>query len=236
MDDEGSHGGRVLPELSNVELVTRLRTEGCAGVLWLRTAERMIGYATGTLRGRLHDGSINTKLARLGCPVRLSHLEQEHLRTHLTDRDDLVQDAVFAGLLRLRDHGILGDQWDPAKGADLMTYFVNGCVLNLPSPLRRWRTRRAATLPVIAYEPADLEALAALDSPTTDPALVAHDRAALQLLLDELPPEIVGPARRVAHDGLTWADACRREGMSPRVVEGHLRRYRRGTSRSEENR
>ena len=87
MDDaEPSHGGRILPELSNIELVARLQMSRCTGVLWLRTADRVVSYGTGTLRRRLLDGSINTKLARLRCPVQLSTAEREHLRIHLLER------------------------------------------------------------------------------------------------------------------------------------------------------
>lgn len=237
MDDaEPSHGGRILPELSNVELVARLRTSRCTGVLWLRTADRVVTYATGTLRRQLLDGSINTKLARLRCPVQLGIVEREHLRAHPVERDDLVQDAVFAALLRLREHGILGGEWDPAKGADLMTYFVNGCLLALPNPLRDWRRHRTPGLPTVVYDAADIDALAALSSPDSDPARDVHDRAALEELLAGLPPEIVDIARSVACDGLSWADACRRHRVSPRVVEGHLRRYRRRHHRPEEDR
>ena len=237
MDDiEPSHGGRTLPELSNLELVSRLQMSRCSGVLWIRTVDRVVSYGTGTLRRQLLDGSINTKLARLRCPVQLSTAEREHLRGHPVECDDLVQDAVFAGLLRLRDRGILGGEWDPAKGADLMTYFVNGCLLALPNPIRDWRKHRTAALPTIVYDAADLDALAALSSPDGDPARDVHDRAALEELLAGLPPEIVDVARGVACDGLSWADACRRHGVSPRVVEGHLRRYRQRHRRPEEDR
>lgn len=240
MDDaDPSHDGRVVPELSNLELVERLRRTCCTGVLWLRTVDRVVSYGTGTLRRQLIDGSVNTKLARLGRPVRLSPAEREHLYAHPLERDDLVQDAVFAGLLLLRDHGIMAGGWDPAKGADLMTYFVNGCLLSLPNPLRDWRKHRTAGVATVVHDAADLDALAALaafGAPDGDPAWDVHDRAALEELLAALPQPIVDVARSVACDGLSWADACRRHPISPRVVEGHLRRYRRRHRAPEEDR
>ena len=237
MDDgEPSHSGRVVPELSNLELVVRLRKCRCTGVLWLRAVDRVVSYGTCTLRRQLLDGSVNAKLARLGRPVQLSAPEREYLRGHLTERDDLVQDAVFAGLLLLRDRAILGVEWDPARGADLMTYFVNGCLLSLANPIRDWRRHRTVTVTTVAYDAADLDALTALDALHGDPAWGVHDRAALDDLLAQLPPTITEVARSVAYDGLNWADACRRHRVSPRVVEGHLRRYRRRHRRLEEDR
>jgi DNA-directed RNA polymerase specialized sigma24 family protein len=60
-----------------------------------------------------------------------------------------------------------------------------------------------------------------------DPSLRALDDAALDALLASLPPQIARVARTVACDGITWAAACRRHSVSPRMVEGHLRRLRR---------
>jgi DNA-directed RNA polymerase specialized sigma24 family protein len=233
-DAESPHGSRVVPELSNLDLVGCLKQNGCTGVLWLRTVDRVVSYGTGTLRRQMVDGSVNSKLARLRCPIRLGPSEREHLRAHPHERDDLVQDAVFAGLVRLRDRGILGGEWDPAKGADLMTYFVNGCLLSLPNPMREWRRQRTAAVPTITYDAADLDALRALTSLEADPVWSIQDRDALEELLAGLPPTIVDVARSVACDGLNWADACRRHRLSPRLVEGHLRRYRRRYRRPEE--
>ena len=237
MDDgDPSHSGRILPELSNLELVVRLRKCRCTGVLWLRTVDRVVSYGTGTLRRQLLDGSVNVKLAELGRPMHLSVAERDYLRTHLAERDDLVEDAVFGGLLLLRERAVLGVEWDPARGADLMTYFVNGCLLNLLNPVRDWRHHRRAVVSTVAYDGVDLDALDVLGSPHGDPAWDVHDRAALEDLLAALPPTITEVARSVACDGLSWADACRRHRVSPRAVEGHLRRYRRRHCRLEEDR
>lgn len=233
MDDDGgpSYDGRVLPELSNVELVARLRKSRCTGVLWTRAVDRFVSCGVRTLRKQIADGSVNAKLVELRRPVHLTIVEREHLRAHPDERDDLVLDAVFAGLLLLRDRGILDGRWDPAKGADLMTYFVNACLLGLPNPVGTWRTRRAAQPRITASDPDDLAA--AFADLEADPALRSQDGADLEALLATLPPEIADVARLVACEGMTWAEACRRHGVNPRVVEGHLRRYRRRPRRTE---
>jgi hypothetical protein len=235
VDDDGelSYDGRVLPELSNVELVARLRKSGCTGMLWLRAVDRFVSCGVRTLRRQIADGSVNPKLVELRRPVHLSSTEREHLRAHPEERDDLVLDAVFAGLVLLRDRGIIDGGWDPAKGADLMTYFVNACLLGLSNPVGTWRTRRAALLRTVASDPDDLAAvLADLDA---DPSLSVQDDAGLEALLATLPPEIADVARLVACEGVTWAEASRRRGVSPRLVEGHLRRYRRRPRRAEDD-
>jgi hypothetical protein len=216
-------GGQVLPAVSNLELVVRLRKSGCSGVLWLQTVDRLVGYGVGTLHRLLLDGSINAKLARLGRPVQLSAAELEHLAASQEERDDLVRDAVFTGLVLFRDRGIADGTWSPERGADLMTYFVNACLLALPNIVGSWRTRRARTPPIVPHH-VELESFAMAGD---DPSLRALDDAALDALLASLPPQIARVARTVACDGITWAAACRRHSVSPRMVEGHLRRLRR---------
>lgn len=88
----------------------------------------------------------------------------------------------------------------------------------------------------VAYDDSDLDVLVAQRSPDGDPAREVHDRLALDELLAGLPAPVVDAARSVAHGGLSWADACRQQGISPRVVEGHLRRYRHRRAALEEDR
>jgi hypothetical protein len=224
-------GGRVLAELSNVELVARLQKSGCTGVLWTRAVDVLVSYGVRTLRRQVADGTVNAKLDELRRPVHLTGAERDHLRAHPEELDDLVLDAVLAGIVLLRRRTIVDGRWDPGKGADLMTYFVNGCLLGLPNPVGTWRTRRARMPRTVDYTADDAAVLADL---AADPSLRAQHVADLETLIATLPVEIAGVARLVACDGVTWAEACRRHGVSPRVVERHLHHYRR-RSRPTEN-
>lgn len=225
-------GGRVLAELSNVELVARLQKNGCTGILWVRAVDALVSCGVRTLRRQVTDGTVNAKLDALRRPVHLTGAERDHLRAHPEELDDLVLDAVLTGLVLLRDRAILDGRWDPGKGADLMTYFVNGCLLGFPNPVGAWRTRRARAPRTVEYTADDAAVLADL---AADPSLRAQDAAALEALLATFPAEIAGVARLVACDGVTWAEACRRHGVSPRTVERHLRRYRRRSRATEDD-
>ncbi len=216
-------GGRVLPDLSNLELVALLRDRGFEGAQQAAAVARLVAYATGTLRRAVTDGSVNASLARLGRPVNLSEAERMYLGRDRERRDDMVTDAVAAGFVILRDRGIRNGGWDPSRGADLKTYFVTGCLLALPNLVRVWRRELAARVPSYPYDPADLAVLAALDDDAAGGWIAAEE---LDALIDRLPEGIADVARRVAVEGVTWAQACRAEGMNPRVVEGRMRRYR----------
>ena len=190
-------GGQVLPAVSNLELVARLRKNGCSGVLWLQTVDRLVGYGVGTLHRLLLDGSINAKLARLGRPVQLSAAELEHLAVSQEERDDLVRDAVFTGLLLLRDRGITDGTWSPERGADLMTYFVNACLLALPNIVGSWRTRRAKTPPTVLWRRHAVRDVADVADPVVVAdvldRLAAHDRGSGGLHRGAGLGPVVGP-------------------------------------------
>lgn len=219
--------GRIFSELSNVELAERLKTRHCTGLLWLGTVDCLVGYGRATLRRQIRDGTVELRTRQLRRTVQLTESEREYLHEHPEKRDDLVNEAVATGLRLFRDRGILGGEWDPEKGADMKTYFVNGCLLGLATPVDMWRRTRSRSVPTISYDPTLPSVLAALAALDGDPALRLANGAELDTFLAAWPSDLVAVARTVAVEDVSWRSACRRHHVDPRRLERHLAAYRR---------
>lgn len=226
--------GRIFPELSNVELAERLKTRRCTGLLWLATVDCLVGYGRATLHRQIGDGTVNAKTRQLRRPVELTEAEREYLREHPEKRDDLVNEAAATGLRLFRDRGILGGEWDPERGADVKTYFVNGCLLGLATPVDTWRRTRSRSVPTISYDPTLPSVLAALAALDGDPTVPPASDADLDAILAAWPADLAAVARTVAVDDVSWRSACRRHHVDPRRLERHLAAYRRSHPEREE--
>lgn len=87
------------------------------------------------------SGEIFSRFARLTNGSLGGGSLRDDLRDH-HDLDDLVHEAVAAGLMRFH-HNLATGAWKADRGAALQTYLVNICVIALKGPYRRWLTSQA---------------------------------------------------------------------------------------------
>lgn len=240
MDQDGRDDDSSLEEsiahLSDAELVRRLREEVPPGMLWAITEREIAGQAISTLHAYVLDGRINGKLADLGRPVYFTGAELTRLRENRDDRGDLVNESVARGLRQFRDHGIRGGRWLPG-GASVRTYAINACFREMPNLVRGWRAHHRSQPGRPHQDLAEFETMGLLERlHPHDDLGYPHERSAeLDDVISILPDDLAAAAwLRRQHD-LTWAQCARYLGISPRVLEGQLRRFRQNHSRDEEN-
>jgi DNA-directed RNA polymerase specialized sigma24 family protein len=234
-DDDGFRDGRG-ELLSDIELVTRLRAEVPPGMLWAITEREIARCAIRILHGCILERRINGKLAALKRPVKLTDVELDQLREHDDERGDMVNEAVARGLRQFRDHGIHGNRWHPGL-ASVRTYAINACFRELPNQVRGWRAHHSERGRRPDLDLTEFESMGLLERlhPREDIGYAQQRSAELDEVLSILPGELAAAAwLRRQHD-LTWAECAHYLGISPRVLEGQLRRFRQNHSRDEEN-
>lgn len=235
-DEDGAADGFV-PGLSDAELVSRLQQEIPPGTWRALTERGVAGYAIRTLHSSVLRGTVNSKLAALHRPVHLTDAEIARLRDRSDERSDLVNESVARGLRRFRDHGVLAGVWRPG-GASLRTYATNACFLELPNMVRGWRAHHRNENSQPHQDLEEFETIGLLERlhPHDDLGYPHERRAELELVFRALEGELARAAwLRWQHD-LTWAECAQHLGISPRVLEGQLRRFRQSYSRDEETR
>jgi DNA-directed RNA polymerase specialized sigma24 family protein len=139
------------------------------------------------------------------------------------DVDDLIAETVTDGLALFQ--GQLDKQkWDPRLGASSTTYFVGSCTLAFPNVLRRHagsRGSRGLHTPIGAGGDLDL-----LDDQFAD----SHEDAVIvRSDLVSAMAEMTGVHRKVLWGSameMSHADIAIQVGLTPRAVEGQLRRAR----------
>jgi DNA-directed RNA polymerase specialized sigma24 family protein len=233
-DDHGAIDGFVAG-LSDAELVNRLREEVPPGLWWALTERLVAGYAIRTLHAAVLRGTVNRKLAALNRPIHLTDAELDRLRDRAEERGDLINESVTRGLRRFRDHGVRAGAWRPG-GASVRTYATNACFLELPNMVRGWRAHHRHENHRPHHDLEEFETMGLLERlhPQDDLGYIHERRAELDQVIIALDGELAKAALLRWHHDLTWAECAQHLGISPRVLEGRLRRFRQSYSRDEE--
>jgi hypothetical protein len=207
-------------------LWARLRQDGFAGPAWDVVSDRLARYGYQCIGAWVRTGVIFTKCWESGARG-LAPSDLETLaRMPAEDVEELVQDAVAAGLAGLRERARNGAGWRDGGGRSLEAYFVTSCLLAFPTIYRghcRRRRRRLRADLALAAEPAERR------SDAVDVATVVVHRDELQRVL----VSIGDPCLRTAVYLSALGHPCREialllpRGTTPRQVEDMLRAYRR---------
>lgn len=216
-------GGSVLAEWTDTELVERLRRSGFAGNEWRAAEAVLVAVAISVLHDMLLGGSVARKSLALHRAIILTPEETERLREQPEDRTDLVHAAVVEGIRVFRRLCLEGEGWDPERGASLLSYVVNGCVLALANPVRAWRTQRRRTPRTEVLDEDHADRLSSSEPDPLARVLADEDRAAL---LGSMPAPLTRAVWLWIDTGWPWIRIAGEIGVSPRSLEGLLRRWR----------
>lgn len=193
------------------ELVRVLQKKSLGSREWDEVIRRLAAYAYPVLRHWLIDGSIVGRTARLA-----RHGTKLSVYLGDDDRHEIVIETIFAGVQRFHQ-AILGNKWDPDRGASLATYFVNSCLLEFSNAYRQWLRQVRGNY--VLFDDSDAFAadfLAVDDDPFHD---VADREAARNIMeryaIDDTEMRIL----ELLAQGYTTAEIAAEIGRSTRTVQ-----------------
>jgi DNA-directed RNA polymerase specialized sigma24 family protein len=228
--DDG--GGGLLEHYTDADLVELLAAEQFGGTAW-RTVEAVLAAAAiPVLHDLLLGGAIVRKSFALDRPIRPTSEEIAVLRADPDERADLVHSAVVDGIRVFRKLTMEGRGWSPDRGASLLSYVINGCVMALANHFRRWRTRRSRMVPIAPLSDADRVDLA---SPAPDALALIQAEEDWQTLVGSMPQQLARAVELWRLTGEPWTRIAARLGISEKSLEGLLRRWRTSYRRNKED-
>jgi DNA-directed RNA polymerase specialized sigma24 family protein len=202
---------------ADVELRDKLAAQGFAGDAYAIFEDELAGYGHQLMTAWLASGYIFARCREAGLGV-------PPLSIPLSDREDLAQETVVGALRSFRRKGLVQGGWRPERGASMKAYFT-GALLQQFANI--WKKRlRART----ADSALSLDALSAdPESPDPGPADIAMQRDEIRRELVKIENERTRIALVLTQDGYEQEEIAEilGPGITPRAVEGLLRRHRR---------
>ncbi|MDX8033684.1 sigma factor-like helix-turn-helix DNA-binding protein [Lentzea sp. BCCO 10_0856] len=201
-------------------LVQHFRESGLTGPRWDQFHRQLLGHGLTIVTKLVRSGAMFSRCGRHG-----RYLHQQEISPQ--EAEELASDAVFDGFVYFRDRGLLGRQWSVEHGQPLTEYFVNACVLAFPNVYRRWQRR------VSGWQDVRLvDSFASLDNIVTEgtPEDAVIEQAAANAAFAALSED----NRRLLflHDqGYSHAEIAELLRLTPRAVEGRIRRARQAVRR-----
>lgn len=207
-------------------LVQHFRESGLTGPRWDQFHRQLLAYGLAIVTKLVRSGAMFSRCGRHG-----RYLRQQTIPPQ--EAEELASDAVFEGFNYFCERGLLGRQWSAEHGQPLAEYFVNACVLAFPNVYRRWQTRMSGWREVDLLDSfASLEH--AVTEGTPEDAVVEQQAAnAAFAALSEDSRKLL-----ILHEqGYSHAEIAELTRLTPRAVEGRLRRARLAArQRSDEDR
>lgn len=128
LDDAEAHLDRLN---ADSDLKNRLALQGYSGPEWNRFAELLARYGLGVLRAWCMTGKIFDECDRVGRVLSRSRIDED-------DATDLAVETVAKAVDAFREKVLIGNKWDPRRGASLKTFFVGQCKFQFPNVYRPW--------------------------------------------------------------------------------------------------
>ncbi|MFJ8961087.1 RNA polymerase sigma factor [Lentzea sp. NPDC102401] len=196
-------------------LVQHFRESGLSGPRWDQFHRQLLGYGLTFVTKLVRSGAMFSRCGRHG---RFLHQQEIPLQ----EAEELASDAVYEGFVYFRDRGLLGREWSVERGQPLNEYFVNACVLAFPNVYRRWQTQAHGWQDVRLVDSlASLEHVVAEGTPEDAVIEQQAANAAFATLSED------GRRLLFLHDqGYSHAEIAELVRLTPRAVEGRIRRAR----------
>lgn len=207
-------------------IVERLRADGFEGDRYDRMIGRLMEYGLAVLMKWNASGMIFKKSRQAGRPV---PPEKITLAWDFEERRDVAIDTALEGAVLFREYGLVRGLWRPDGGAGLSTYFVGAAVLAFRPVYVRWynaREEMRAALEEAARGAGPGDRLAGIpDQRATN----LQDAAVIwdQITRLRIPDEQTRGGLYWYAQGFTQREAAMKVGLSPRALEGRIRRLRR---------
>lgn len=234
-DKSGGPCRCLLCRFGDEQGMEELRVVDAEGPEWEAVAEHIVAY---TLRVLLHQYAHHTLIQTANVqrvraqlhPVWLSPEDARVLAADPHEPTALLNATCARALHRFRHRDVLERGWQPG-GRAVTSWFVTRCYFALGEELTAWRRERERDRKAAA---ASLQQEVERVRRGSDEELRGLGRERLDALVETMPEPLASATRyRRDHDGTTWAEAALALGVSPRVIEAQLRRWRRGRGRSE---
>ncbi|HEX7306941.1 sigma-70 family RNA polymerase sigma factor [Lentzea sp.] len=196
-------------------LVQHFREWGLSGPRWDEFHRQLLGRGLDIVTKLVRSGAIFAR-----CDQQGRFLHRQEIPPH--EAEELASDAVYEGFVYFRDRGLLGREWSVEHGQPLKEYFINACVLAFPNVYRRWQTRANGWQDVRL-----VDTLASLDNVVTEGT--PEDAVIEQHAVNAAFAALSEDNRRLLflHDqGYSHAEIGELLRLTPRAVEGRLRRAR----------
>lgn len=195
-------------------------------------------YAWPVLKAFLRTTRMNQVVRRyLPHGVAITPEDMVTLRHSEAERDALSIDVISRAVVHFRKKAIIEQKWSPTGKASLRTWFIGSCALAFPRAYERWSTERTDRLMemssrgMVPVRPEDLNDLVA-EMP--NPADIALDRAALQVLLAKIKPETRYILGRIAQ-GATYQEIADELRWSAGAVAQRIHRLRERIRRDQQS-
>ena len=197
------------------QIVEYIRERGFTNPVWEAFRIRLVVYGLGFVTPLIESGAIFARCRRRGL-----HLHQQVVL--LADAEELAMDVVVDGFELFTQRGIVAKQWSVATGLTLRRYFENACVLSFPNVYRKWQRSRREWKDVQLLDAwSGVERYMTRRSP--EDTVVAE--SAVNSLFEHLG-EDASVVLFMADQNFSHAEIAEILRLTPRAVEGRLRRAR----------
>ncbi|MGI5506368.1 sigma factor-like helix-turn-helix DNA-binding protein [Lentzea sp. CA-135723] len=139
----------------------------------------------------------------------------------------LVNEVQARAFRLLRDRGINGGLWDPAKGASLRGYFLNGCVLVFAGRWKTWARHHEAWSQLEMHENISVHADIELEDSTS----YEFDALSLMGLLRRKLTNEQFDVLAMAAEGYTNTEMSEILGRTPNTIAARLLRARKAAKK-----
>lgn len=146
--------------------------------------------------------------------------ERRILSNDSDTRDNLVWESLERGSSLFTRRGMRLAKWDPAKGASLETYFINGCVMKFKDVFVTWRKQREretyddGTRLTTVAAPGSTEAELIISAVAFEAAIATENSRNQEIL------------RLRYCDDLMYQDIAEKMKLSPHIIRGVLDRFK----------
>lgn len=208
------------------ELRDTLAAQDFTGDAYAVFEDELAGYGHQLMMAWLASGHIFTRCRQAG-------LRLLSLPIPCSDREDLAQETVADALRTFKRKGLEQGGWRPEGGASLKAYFTGALLRQFANTWKkRLRALTASSALSLDTLPADPE------SPDPGPADTAVQRDEIRRGLVNVENDRTRIALVLTEDGFEQEEIAEilGPGVTPRAVEGLLRRHRRrAAARNEED-
>lgn len=204
------------------ELYERLQLDGFRGPRFDALVEDLWLYGWRVLRSWMQRGEIIARCGENNIQVPAWYTEVDMMTRLAELRDELAADSVATAVAHFTETILPRGFWNPNKGASMRTYFLRSCLYSFRDVFKRWATRRRRQLGALA----DWSSFG--DRPSAERG--AEHRVVLRAELQEALADASWEARAICaliyQTGSTHTEIGQWLQMTPRAVEGHMRRLR----------
>jgi DNA-directed RNA polymerase specialized sigma24 family protein len=201
---------------ADAELREVLADHGFSGDAYALFEEELARYGWRVTLDWLRSGYVFDRCRAMGLTLR-------RLPIPADDLQDLAQEVVGGALRAFKQKGLIEGGWQPERGASMKTYFTGALCLQFANV---WRKRLRASASLAGQF---LETLPP-DTPCPDPgpAETFLRRDEIRRGLADISDEKTRIAVVLAEDGYQHEEIAEiiGPGVTPRAVEGYLRRHR----------